>query len=128
MLAKEPVISATCIRVPVNDGHMASVFVSFAKKPAREEILSAWKSFNPLKGLDLPSVPNPFITVFAEDNRPQTRLDRMLGNGMGISVGRLRDDSVFDYKFVALSHNTLRGAAGGAVLTAELLKVKGFIK
>ncbi len=127
-IAKEPEITATCIRVPVNDGHMASVFVSFTKKPTREEILSAWKSFDPLKNLDLPFAPHPFITVFEEDNRPQTHLDRMIGQGMGISVGRLRDDTVFDYKFVALSHNTLRGAAGGAVLTAELLKVKGLIK
>jgi len=128
VLATAPVITATCIRVPVNDGHMASVFVSFAKKPTREEIISAWKSFDPLKDLNLPSASHPFITVFEEDDRPQTRLDRMVGNGMGISVGRLRVDPIFDYKFVALSHNTIRGAAGGAVLTAELLKVKGFIK
>ncbi|QQG40978.1 MAG: aspartate-semialdehyde dehydrogenase [Candidatus Levyibacteriota bacterium] len=127
-IAKEQEISATCIRVPVNDGHMASVFVSFAKKPTREQILAAWKSFDPLKNLDLPSAPHPFITVFEEDNRPQTHLDRDLGNGMGISVGRLREDKIFDYKFIGLSHNTIRGAAGGAVLTAELLKAKGFIK
>jgi len=127
MPAAGPHITATCIRVPVEDGHMASVFVSFAKKPTREEILSTWKSFDPLKNLDLPSAPHPFITVFDEENRPQTRLDRMIGNGMGISVGRLRKDPIFDYKFVALSHNTIRGAAGGAVLTAELLKAKGYL-
>ncbi len=123
-----PHITATCIRVPVDDGHMASVTVSFAKKPTKEEIINAWKSFNPLQSLDLPSAPNPFITIFEEENRPQTHLDRSLGKGMGISVGRLREDEVFDYKFVALSHNTIRGAAGGAVLTAELLKAKGFIE
>ncbi len=121
-------ITATCIRVPVNDGHMASVFVSFTKKPTRDQILAAWKSFDPLKNLDLPSAPHPFITVFSEDNRPQTHLDRNIGKGMGISVGRLRVDEIFDYKFIGLSHNTLRGAAGGAVLTAELLKAKGLIK
>lgn len=128
VVAKEPEITATCIRVPVNDGHMASVFVSFVKKPTREEILHAWKTFDPLKNLDLPSAPHPFITVFEEENRPQTHIDRMIGHGMGISVGRLRADTIFDYKFIGLSHNTLRGAAGGAVLTAELLKAKGLIK
>lgn len=127
ILAKNPKITATCIRVPVEDGHMASVAVSFVKKPTRAQILSAWKNFDPLKKLKLPSSPKPFITVFAEDDRPQTTLDRNLGNGMGISVGRLRDDSVLDYKFVALSHNTIRGAAGGAILTAELLVKKGYI-
>ena len=125
--AKEPHITATCIRVPVNDGHMASVFVSFAKKPTAAQILTAWKSFDPLIDVKLPSAPHPFITVFEEENRPQTRLDRMIGNGMGIGVGRLREDTVFDYKFVGISHNTIRGAAGGAILTAELLKVKGYL-
>lgn len=125
--AKKPHITATCIRVPVNDGHMASVTVSFAKKPSREQILEAWKSFNPLKELNLPSSPKPFITFFEEENRPQTHLDRNIGNGMGISVGRLREDAILEYKFIGLSHNTIRGAAGGAVLTAELLKVKGYI-
>jgi aspartate-semialdehyde dehydrogenase len=113
--------------VPVSNGHLASVAVSFEKKPTRDQILEAWENFNPLGGLNLPSTPNPFITVFDEDNRPQTGLDRMLGNGMGISAGRLRDDIILDYKFVGLSHNTIRGAAGGAILTAELLKAKGFI-
>ncbi len=125
--SKGPKISATCIRVPVEDGHMASVAVSFEKKPTKEEIINAWKNFNPLWGLGLPSSPDPFITYFVEDDRPQTRLDRMVGNGMGISVGRLREDPVFDYKFVGLSHNTIRGAAGGAILIAELLKMKDYI-
>jgi len=126
-LAKNPTISATCIRVPVSNGHLASVAVSFENKPTRDQILKAWGNFNPLKGLNLPFAPNSFITVFDEENRPQTGLDRNLGKGMGISVGRLRDDAVFDYKFVGLSHNTIRGAAGGAILMAELLKMKGYI-
>ena len=126
-LAKNPTISSTCIRVPVSNGHLASVAVSFEKKPTRDQILEAWENFNPLGELNLPFAPNPFITVFDEENRPQTGLDRMLGNGMGISAGRLRDDIILDYKFVGLSHNTIRGAAGGAILTAELLKAKGFI-
>lgn len=124
---KGPKISATCIRVPVEDGHMASVAVSFEKKPTKEEIIAAWKNFNPLRGLGLPSSPDPFITFFAEDDRPQTRLDRDVGNGMGISVGRLRDNSVLEYSFIGLSHNTIRGAAGGAILIAELLVKKGYI-
>lgn len=126
-LATEPEISATCIRVPVADGHMASVSISFAQKVTKEEIIELWKNFNPLKDLGLPSAPNPFITYFDEENRPQTKVDRNLGNGMGISAGRLREDNVFDFKFIGLSHNTIRGAAGGAILTAELLKAKGFI-
>lgn len=126
-LAKNPTISATCIRVPISNGHLVSVAVSFEKKPTRDQILEAWKNFNPLRGLNLPSAPNPFITVFDEENRPQTGLDRTLGNGMGISVGRLRDDAIFNYKFVGLSHNTIRGAAGGAILMAELLKAKNII-
>lgn len=125
---KGPKISATCIRVPTEDGHMASVSISFAKKPTEKQIIAAWKAFNPLEKLNLPSSPNPLITVFEEDNRPQTHLDRDLSNGMGISVGRLRKDNVFDYKFIGLSHNTIRGAAGGAILTAELLVKKGYIK
>lgn len=127
VLAKEPRISATCTRVPLQDGHMASVCVSFAKKPSKEEIIKAWKRFDPLAKLNLPSSPHPFITVMSEEDRPQTRLDRNIGGGMGISVGRLREDNVFDYSFVGLSHNTIRGAAGGAILTAEMLKVKGYI-
>lgn len=127
ILAKRPSISASCIRVPVEDGHMATVSISFKKKPSKKAIINAWKKFNPLVGLNLPSAPNPFINIMEEENRPQTRLDRDLGRGMGISVGRLREDSVLDFKFVGLSHNTIRGAAGGAILTAELLKAKGFL-
>lgn len=126
--ASFPKISATCIRVPVNDGHMASISVSFSKKPTLKKVLNAWKEFkNPIEKLNLPSSPKKFITVFEEENRPQTGMDRVLGNGMGVSVGRLREDDVLDYKFVGLSHNTIRGAAGGAVLTAELLFKKGYI-
>ena len=123
-----PVISAQCIRVPVSDGHTAAVFVSFETKPTKEEIIEAWNSY---KGepqtLDLPMAPEKFITYFEEDNRPQAALDRDIHKGMGVTLGRLREDSIFDYKFVGLSHNTLRGAAGGAVLNAELLCAKGFI-
>lgn len=126
--AKEPVITAQCLRVPVSEGHMAAVYVSFASKPSKETILQRWQEY---KGkpqlLGLPSAPQPFLTYFSEDNRPQTKLDRDAGNGMGISIGRLREDSLFDYKFVCLSHNTLRGAAGGSVLTAELLKAEGYL-
>jgi len=126
--AQTPLITTQCIRVPVADGHLATVFVSFKKKPSKEQILEAWKNY---KGkpqtLDLPSAPKQFITYFEEDNRPQTKLDRDLEKGMGISVGRLREDSVYDYKFVGLSHNTVRGAAGGAVLIAELLKAEGYL-
>ena len=126
--AKAPIITSQCLRVPVSDGHMAAVFVRFKNKPTKEEILEAWRSFEgePQK-LSLPSAPEQFITYFEEDNRPQTRLDRDLYGGMGVSVGRLREDSVYDYKFVGLSHNTLRGAAGGAVLIAELLYKKGYL-
>jgi aspartate-semialdehyde dehydrogenase len=126
--ASVPVITSQCIRVPAADGHLAAVFVSFARKPAKERIIELWRSFEaePQK-LSLPSAPKPFLTYFTEDNRPQTRLDRDLGAGMGISIGRLREDRILDYRFVCLSHNTIRGAAGGAVLTAELLKARGFI-
>ncbi len=126
--AQAPVITAQCLRVPVSDGHTAAVFVSFEKKPTKDEILSAWANF---KGepqeLALPSAPAQFIRYFEEDNRPQAKLDRMEGNGMSVTAGRLREDLVFDYKFVGLSHNTLRGAAGGAVLLAELLAAKGYM-
>ena len=126
--ATEPVITTQCLRVPVTDGHMAAVFVKFENKPTKEEILEAWKEY---KGkpqtLALPSAPEQFITYFEEDNRPQTGLDRDLYGGMGVSCGRLRPDTVYDYKFVGLSHNTLRGAAGGAVLIAELLYREGYI-
>ena len=126
--AKAPIITSQCLRVPVSDGHMAAVFVRFKNKPTKEEILEAWRSFEgEPQRLSLPSAPEQFITYFEEDNRPQTRLDRDLYGGMGVSVGRLREDSVYDYKFVGLSHNTLRGAAGGAVLIAELLYKKGYL-
>ncbi|MDD5416149.1 MAG: aspartate-semialdehyde dehydrogenase [Candidatus Daviesbacteria bacterium] len=120
-------ISATCIRVPLKDGHMASVNIRFTKKVTKEEILRAWKNFNPLKNLSLPFSPTPFITVMEEEDRPQTRLDRMAGLGMGISVGRLRQIGPKSFSFIGLSHNTIRGAAGGAILTAELLKRKGYL-
>lgn len=119
-----PVITTQCIRVPVSDGHTAAVFVKFEKKPTKEEILAAWDSFG--NGLNLPSSPEKFIHYFEEDNRPQAKVDRNLEGGMAVSVGRLREDTLFDYKFVCLSHNTLRGAAGGAVLLAELLAAKGY--
>lgn len=126
--ADAPLITTQCIRVPVTDGHTAAVFVKFENKPTKEEILEAWKNY---KGkpqiLGLPSAPEQFITYFEEDNRPQAALDRDLYGGMGISVGRLREDTAFDYKFVGLSHNTLRGAAGGAVLIAELLYREGYL-
>ena len=125
--ADGPAITAQCLRVPVADGHTAAVFVSFDKKPTKEEILSAWANFKGVpQDLALPSAPTQFIRYFEEDNRPQAKLDRMEGNGMSVTVGRLREDAIFDYKFVGLSHNTLRGAAGGAVLLAELLAAKGY--
>jgi len=126
--ATKPLISTQCIRVSVAEGHLATVFVSFDKKPSKEEIIKLWKEF---KGrpqvLSLPSAPKQFLTYFEEDNRPQTGLDRNIEKGMGITIGRLREDNIFDYKFVCLSHNTIRGAAGGAVLTAELLKAEGYL-
>ena len=126
--ADGPIITAQCLRVPVSDGHTAAVFVSFDKKPTKEEILSAWANFaGAPQALELPSAPKQFIRYFEEDNRPQAKLDRMEGNGMSVSAGRLREDTLFDYKFVGLSHNTLRGAAGGAVLLAELLASKGYM-
>ncbi len=127
--ATSPIITTQCLRVPVTDGHMAAVFVKFENKPTREEILEAWKNFSGKpQTLGLPSAPAQFITYFEEDNRPQTRIDRDLYGGMGVSVGRLREDTVYDYKFVGLSHNTLRGAAGGAVLIAELLYREGYFE
>lgn len=123
-----PVVSAQCIRVPASDGHMATVSVSFEKKPTAEQILERWRTFvgKPQK-LELPSAPAPFLTYFEDPTRPQTRLDRDIGNGMGVAIGRLRSDAIFDYRFVCLSHNTVRGAAGGAVLSAELLVAEGYI-
>ena len=126
--AQSPSITAQCIRVPVSDGHMAAVFMSFDKKPTQEEILSIWDNYKGrAQELELPSAPKKFLHYFTEDNRPQTNLDRMLENGMAVSIGRLRPDTQYDYKFVCLSHNTLRGAAGGAVLLAELLCAEGYI-
>ncbi len=126
--AEGPVITTQCIRVPVSDGHTAAVFVKFKKKPTKEQIIERWRNFKGIpQELNLPSAPEHFITYFEEDNRPQTRLDRDSEKGMGVFAGRLREDTVYDYKFVGLSHNTKRGAAGGAVLTAELLKAKGLI-
>lgn len=125
--ADSPSITAQCLRVPVSDGHMAAVFASFKKKPTKEQMLEAWKNFSGVpQELELPSAPKQFLNYFEEDNRPQTKLDRMLENGMAVSIGRLREDTQYDYKFVCLSHNTLRGAAGGAVLMAELLAAKGY--
>ena len=125
--ATSPKITAQCLRVPVSNGHTAACFVSFERKPTKEEILKEWKNFagEPQK-LNLPSAPKQFIHYFDEDDRPQPKLDRNLENGMAVSAGRLREDSVFDYKFIGLSHNTLRGAAGGAILLAELLAQKGY--
>lgn len=127
--ATSPVITTQCIRVPVLDGHTAAVFVKFAKKPTKEQLIEALENFSgePQK-LELPSAPKQFIQYLEEDNRPQVSLDVNFENGMGVSVGRLREDTVYDYKFVGLSHNTLRGAAGGAVLSAELLVAKGYIE
>lgn len=127
--AKSPVISAQCYRVAATDGHMAAVSVSFKKKPSVDEILSRWAAFEGLpQKAKLPSAPEKFLTYFEQEDRPQTRLDRDLYNGMGISIGRLRVDNIFDYKFVSLSHNTVRGAAGGGVLTAEMLCHAGYIQ
>ncbi len=126
--AKSPSITAQCLRVPVSDGHMAAVFASFEKKIPLDEMIARWESF---KGrpqeLDLPTAPKQFLHYFTENDRPQTKLDRNLENGMAVSIGRLRPDTQYDVKFVCLSHNTLRGAAGGAVLVAELLCAEGYI-
>lgn len=125
--AEKPAISAQCLRVPVSDGHTAAVFVKFDKKPSREEIISAWEGFEgEPQRLALPSAPEKFIQYREEDDRPQPKLDRMAGGGMTVSAGRLREDNVFDWKFIGFSHNTLRGAAGGALLLAELLAAKGY--
>lgn len=126
--AAGPSITTQCLRVPVSDGHTAAVFVSFERKPSLEEIKRCWREFSgePQK-LSLPSAPKSLLHYFEENDRPQARLDRNLENGMAVSIGRLREDSQYDYKFVCLSHNTLRGAAGGAVLMAELLAAKGYL-
>ena len=126
--ATTPSITAQCLRVPVSDGHMAAVFASFEKKPEIEEIISRWENFKSVpQVLELPSAPKHFLHYFRENDRPQTRLDRNLEGGMAVSMGRLRPDTQYDIKFVCLSHNTLRGAAGGAVLLAELLCAQGYL-
>ncbi len=126
--ATSPEITAQCLRVPVSDGHFAAVFCSFENKPSKEEIIEAWRSFSGRpQELELPSAPKQFLHYFEEDNMPQANLHRGLEGGMAVSLGRLREDSQYDYKFVGLSHNTLRGAAGGAVLLAELLCAEGYM-
>ncbi len=127
--AAAPSITAQCLRVPCSNGHMAAVFASFDRKPSKEEILARWVAFSGRpQQLQLPSAPKQFIHYFEQDDRPQTRLDRGLEGGMAVSVGRLRPDTQYDYKFVCLSHNTLRGAAGGGVLLAELLCAEGWLQ
>jgi len=127
--ARAPIISATCVRVPVSDGHMAAVAFAIEKKASRDEILARWREFagKPQK-LGLPSAPQPFLSYDDDDARPQTRLDRDARKGMGVVLGRLRADPVLDYRFVGLSHNTVRGAAGGAILTAELLVAEKYLE
>lgn len=128
--ATSPAFTAQCIRVPISDGHMGAVFMSFkdGKKPSKEEIIETWKEFyGRPQELELPSAPKQFLNYFTEDNMPQTKLQRNLEGGMAISIGRLREDTQYDYKFVCLSHNTLRGAAGGGVLLAELLCAEGYM-
>lgn len=127
-LTEKPVITTQCIRVPVSNGHLSTVFVNFDNKPEKEDIIKIWDEYVSYpQELELPSAPKKPIKYFRDDNRPQTKIDRNYENGMGITAGRLREDTLFDYKFVCLSHNTLRGAAGGAVLTAELLVKEGYI-
>ena len=126
--AQEPKITCQCIRVPVLNGHTAAVFVKFRKKPTKEQLIEKLVNFKGFpQEAELPSAPKQFIQYMEEDNRPQVQLDVNFENGMGVSIGRIREDSVYDFKFVGLSHNTVRGAAGGAVLCAETLKAKGFI-
>jgi aspartate-semialdehyde dehydrogenase len=126
--AAKPVISAQCLRVAASDGHMAAVSVRFNQKVTKEQILERWANYETeAQRLELPSAPKPFLQYFEDPSRPQTRLDRDFQNGFGVSIGRLREDKIFDWKFVCLSHNTIRGAAGGGILTAELLCRKGYI-
>lgn len=125
--AAAPAITTQCLRVPVSNGHFAAVFVSFENKPSKEEILNIWKEYKGApQELELPSAPKQFLHYFEEDNMPQAKLHRNLEGGMAVSIGRLREDTQYDYKFVCLSHNTLRGAAGGAVEMAELYAAKGY--
>ncbi len=126
--AQRPAFTAQCLRVPVSDGHTAAVFVEFDKKPTKEEMIEIWENFSGRpQELELPSAPKKFLHYFTEDNMPQAKLHRNIEDGMAVSIGRLREDTQFDYKFVCLSHNTLRGAAGGAVLMAELLCAEGYL-
>ena len=126
--ATQPVISAQCVRVAASDGHLATVWLTLGEKATPEDLIARWRAYRGLpQQLGLPSAPDPFISYFDEPDRPQTRLDRDAGHGMGITLGRLRADSLFDFRFVGLSHNTLRGAAGGGVLIAELLVAQGYI-
>ncbi len=126
--ADAPAITAQCLRVPVSNGHTAAVFVTFKNKPTMEQMKQIWADFKGrAQELDLPTAPKQFLNYFEEDNRPQAKLDRDMEGGMAVSVGRLRPDTQYDYKFVSLSHNTLRGAAGGGVLLAELLCAEGYI-
>lgn len=126
--AQSPAFTAQCLRVPISDGHFAAVFVEFENKPSKDEIIATWNSFKGrAQELELPSAPKQFLHYFTEDNMPQTKLNRNLEGGMAISLGRLREDTQYDYKFVGLSHNTLRGAAGGGVLLAELLCAEGYM-
>ena len=126
--AESPIITSQCIRVPVLNGHTAAVFVKFKKQPTKEQLIQKLTEYKGVpQELNLPSAPKQFIQYMEEDNRPQVSLDVDFEHGMGISVGRIREDSVYDWKFVGLSHNTVRGAAGGAVLCAELLKAQGYI-
>ena len=126
--ATTPNFTAQCIRVPVSNGHLGAVFVNFEKKPSKEEMIEIWRNYSSVpQELKLPSAPEHFLYYYEEDNMPQIKLNRMNENGMAVSIGRLREDTQFDYKFVCLSHNTLRGAAGGAVLMAELLTAKGYM-
>lgn len=126
--AKSPSITTQCFRVPVSDGHTAAVFVSFDKKPSLEQIKEKWNTFEgEAQKLNLPSAPKQFLHVFEENDQPQIKSSREIENGMAVSIGRLREDTQYDYKFVCMSHNTLRGAAGGALLLAELLTAQGFM-
>ena len=127
-LSDKPNFTAQCIRVPVSNGHLGAVFVNFDSKPSKEEMISIWDNFKGrAQELELPSAPKKFLNYFTEEDRPQIKSERMLENGMAVSIGRLREDTQYDYKFVCLSHNTLRGAAGGAVLLAELLAAEGYM-
>lgn len=127
-LADKPNFTAQCIRVPVSNGHLGAVFVNFENKPNKEDVINIWKSFEgKAQKLNLPSAPKHFLNYFEEPDRPQIKTERELDNGMAVSIGRFREDTQYQYKFVCLSHNTLRGAAGGAVLLAELLAAEGYL-